>query len=369
MGQHKPGWEKPVSQALKKAFESESYPKVKRMGKFGDLFQVVPIDYNSVFERYREKWQDGPKEILDFISAGDSFKKTIGTSSAKRKATVKNIESTIAKVRTEGDFFWQYLLDVVLYRFHLIVRSEVNVLVARQILDGLDAADGVNTDWSVISHSLGTAVIHNVLHALYENEGHVPAEIYDPGVGEDDDGKTWPVTKLRVGTTRPKVLAMVANVSRLLQLPYDPMRVYNTKVRPGTEAEGAICHHYLNINHKYDPFPRFRPYTPDELSGKLSAFGAARLRHASPEVIRDANVHALEHYAADPEFHAALFRALYREAIVTDTQLTEALVKHKKGSLKDTLDETRDALELLIPAPREGIEKFLESFRAFAKLV
>jgi hypothetical protein len=133
--------------------------------------------------------------------------------------------------------FWSHAADALLYRLSSTVRERVKVRVAKQIIDEVTKQYDTEQEslWSVIAHSLGTAVAHDALDMLAT--GHVPGA---------------PVNAFDPKIEQANVIAMVANTSRLLETVVD---AYESAVKPGRAGQaGRDCLRFLNFRHFLDPF-------------------------------------------------------------------------------------------------------------------
>lgn len=152
------------------------------LGLFGH-FDFVEITCNHVFDKWRAQWK------ADADAAGAAVALGLDSGLAGRLVALAN--------GADGeDFFRTRVLDVILSR-HLKQFSEtVDQSVHKQILERLDAFPrGQQAQWSAIAHSLGTAVLHNTLHAMF----------------------TQPVDGVLLGDAyMPTNLYMVANVGKVL---------------------------------------------------------------------------------------------------------------------------------------------------------
>src|SRR6185295_15808904 len=115
----------------------------------------VPISYDGVFTQYLEKWAESSAELEAFATlhgvALPQFFKWLSLAS-----------------KTEKNFFWSHVVDVLLYRLFQIVTAEVRLRIRLDIAKELTAQmDGGNVvDASVLAHSLGASVAHDSLALL-----------------------------------------------------------------------------------------------------------------------------------------------------------------------------------------------------------
>jgi len=189
--------------------------------EFDDLFVVEPIEYDSQLETYRAAWEEQAK-MWKVFGLDSGFAATI------RKFFEGN---------SDDAFLWTHVADVLLYTARLN-QDAIHPYVALQILQKLrerhQAAD--LGDWSIVAHSLGTAVMNDAAPKLFA------------------DAKADPV--LSAVLTPPQVICMAANVARALS---PPERAYDPLLCP-SGPEGVL--NYLSLSHTLDPFTRIRPFRP-----------------------------------------------------------------------------------------------------------
>ena len=233
VGDTKPDWSKPIQELIRTLYAGYQVAKVN---PFDDLFAFVEINYNDKFDARREDWK----------TASDTVLKALGDGGMKRRAI-----TTLAKWSAEpakDGFLNTHALDVVMYRFLSLEAAQVRTAVQKQILAALVAQPTNEVRrWSVIAHSLGTSVTHDVLHEMFSPNRPV-------GWGA-----------LPGGLVRPHVVMMLANVSRLLENTdlYGPDGdVYRSVVHPGPGTAVAACDYFINVRHEWDPIPKPRMFRP-----------------------------------------------------------------------------------------------------------
>ena len=266
-------------------------------------FSFFGITYNSVFADWQKQWRDD--------AAG-----------ATKAATQLGMESGLASelVKAAGapsgnSFLQTHLLDVALFYSFDILCQQVQAHVAEQIVNRL-LTDGQNNipSWSVVAHSLGTAVIAETLNALFSHR----------------------INGLRLPeANKPLLVAMVANTSRLLW--NKNADFYSTKTRPVNQMGEGVFRHYLNIRHELDPVPRLKPFHPPPehwFDADVDRGGSYLDIALDADALQSENVHSLDHHLSHPDVHVPLIRLLTRRPdIITDQEL----VKQRKAWKKKTL--------------------------------
>jgi len=299
---------------------------------FDDLFRFEEITYNGRFDKLRKQWKDGAAGVLRELKKG-----------GLPESAAKDLANTEADSTTE-EFFGSHVLDVLLYRFIPQVAEEARTLVSKRIQEVIASGSGDTPRWSVIAHSLGTAVAHDSLHAMFTQkvEGRSLQQL-----------------------TKAQAVIMVANVGRLLE--QNSVDVYKSVVCPGF-AEHGTCDFYLNIWHEWDPFPRpkaFRPLNdwPDVATRQLRP---ERFVAAPINAFQHKNVHALSHYLSDPKAHVPILRALSPMAgAITDEELRKASAAHEAATPFGQFEALQAELKKLQIAEEASWKEIIATFKGF----
>jgi len=256
-------WSDEIVETLKIQYEKFEWSKLI---KFDDQFEFKLIKYDKAFEDVRDSWKSQTESIMNVIGT-----QPISSGGKKLLSSLDSLN--------KDEFLTTHVLDVLLYRYIPQIASTARAMVNSQIVNHLNAIEGQMPRWSVIPHSLGTAVTHDAFHELYTTQ-----------IGN------WGAYPLY-----PKAIAMISNVSRVLQ---NDIEVYESKVNPNINGNG-ICQRYLNISHEYDPFVkpnRFKPWSTWAPEGS----------YIDIEIngIEETNVHSASHYLRNPKVSGALFNAM-----------------------------------------------------------
>lgn len=292
-------WFKEVEAALHTAWRR--FPSLARES-FADYIELCPLTYDDRFRRYTARLAD----------AGELLKQTIGPARyAEALAAVAG-----AGADDEDDFLWANVMDVVLYRFggdfNIDVQSALLLQLARKVEEAWAARTGSPVQFSMLSHSLGTAVAHGMLQrSALGAIGTSRVLRYGNGF------------KLRCYMT-------LANTSRVL---FRGGSIYDaTLIRPDKYVET-----FINVSHIADPVPapmRFAPATWG------AGYRALELKH-----YRDLNVHGFTHYLDHPRVAGALFRSLV-PYLLTDAEI--AAVDAAYPDVEDRYLSKRTAIEQMI---------------------
>lgn len=296
MGKHPEGWSRDAQEQLRDV--AADYPRVHDNL---DAMELIEIRYDHLFETVRRRWRDEYDAINAKIPAN------LGGSTFTRLVKAAGWSA--------GDGFLQeFAQDVFLYRFTL-VGEWVRVAVAEQILSKLVAteATGEPFEWSVVGHSLGTAVVHDTLHALFTHE-------LKNAHGGSLDPRIW----------RPESVILLANVSPILKSPrFNP---HTSVVRPRGDGGTGCCGRLVSIDHKFDPFTRLRPFHPSAKDG-WSAAELNGFTRKTPQAVFDLNVHSLPHYLGDPHAHIPILRCATGIRLLR-SKIAQAERLHDEHSIK-----------------------------------
>jgi len=319
MGHHPDNWHTDVAATLKRLY---SKYRLSRQ-PFEQRFALKPISYDGVFRRLVESWQQNANAlgaVADAVGANE----------------VSNLVGWLRNAgAVSGNAIWTHAADVLMYRLFFTVRQEIKTHVASQIASEIKKLNA-SERWSVIAHSLGTAVTHDSLDMLW--------------TGTQEDGSP---TGFEPRHEQARVVAMVANVSRVLQT---VPKVYDGTVKPGRAGQnGRGCLNYMTCRHVLDPFciPKmFRPINwPDAAAVERGIYQYIEVDH-----IHDINVHDFSHYLKHPRIHIPLFRKLAGfDSAVTKAEEDEALSSFKKfGQLSQSVSiDIKEKLEEMSPGISE----------------
>lgn len=319
MGNFEEGWAKPAEDALKEYYARYSFSKEV---PFGENFEVVPITYNDIFDRYLAEW----RIHADNLGPWGKLTVPIGNTAVK--------EMTKIATGAPGDNFTaRYLGDVMLYMLTNI-REPVKVQVLERITSTLEpgAADG----WSIIAHSLGTRVITDSLQALFTDPALAPKAL---------------------AFGRPKVLMTVANVSRLLEKLAEKLLkkaqgdVYMNAVFPSLDPRSGACRRFVNAAHELDPFLAPWPFNPPHGFGNTGGppSDTSLYRHVQIQArdLTGSNPHALLHYLKHPKVHQAFFQSLLGfsdVSIFSEHEKASEADAYSKETLGSALQKRREEL-------------------------
>lgn len=330
-GKPVPDWTDSVTDVLK--LQYQKYPSL--LTDFDELFEVVHVDYDTVFDQLLKRWADEAEAIENHgVESAEIATRMLGWLSGGQAH--------------DENFAWTHVGDVVLYHYFNLLRQRVKVHVAKQIHTALQPrqGEGAVTRWSIIAHSLGTIVAHDVLHAMSASTPNEPG-----------------VPLLSSIAPKPRVVAMLANVSKTLE---HEAKVYESQVIPG-----RACRSYLSANNKFDPFVQEnllvpKSFDPTGVAAWDEAKGQGMYMDIETENVNELNVHSAENYLVNPAVHIPLFRAMCGAGSIPNTLERNAMEHFQnissvvtKESLDTLLNKYRDeawyqAIGKLLPLMEAG---------------
>lgn len=271
-----PDWWTGVVESLRATAKTYKHEKDLVLGapKHGQVL-VVPLTYHQLFDDIRRKWsQETPNEhgwlpLLKQLALQDP-------------AAVSKLPEWVASA---GSFFWTHLLDVLLYRYVADLTIPIRELVATQIAEAWNRADldnGTNTPVHFVSHSLGTAVLHDSISFLGADPGFGPA--------------THMITSM----------ITLANVSWVLENGFPAYDSIDRPITAPPPPEG-MTEAYFSFRHELDPIAEIvRTFRGDHHGWPASGY-----RDEVAIDVKDWNVHDFTHYLDNPIAHLRLFERLW----------------------------------------------------------
>lgn len=288
MGEHARGWSADIVQKLDAV--AAQYPAFKTGPRFSQRLTIGEIVYDDVFANIVAGWNRD-------AAALDAWSKGAGRELPKVVSWLRAPLPSAAK-----GFFWTTAIDPLLYRGFHLVRDDVRAQVTKQVADVAKHAmqDGA-ADISILSHSLGTAVMHDSLDAL----GRKPFQN-----NEALTAARWQFANL----------FMLADVCQLARNLVADIDYFESIVRP-TTAGGAgksYCQFFVNVWHRFDPFVLLAPFRPMRWGDNYVPIGPLEHFHS-------ANVHGYTHYLDHPLVHVPIINAALGLPIISDADQAKVL--------------------------------------------
>jgi hypothetical protein len=242
--------------------------------------KIVPLSYCDLLIRQLQSWDTlGNRKVADAVA------RQFPGLGAEFVDVLRDISME------DSGFFWSGGVDVLLYRvFHDVeIRTHVRQQVTRALFDNANA--NVLPSCGFISHSMGTAVLHDVLAELFVN----PQE-FGGFVNMDVE-----------------VYASLANVSKVLSNDLNP---HSSPVRPfGASGPGrARVRTFINAHHACDPVPLIGLFKPG-----WNPLTTPYL-DVTIDCIKEPNTHAFHRYVEHPNVWVPIFRTLLEVSITQDRQ-------------------------------------------------
>ena len=260
IGDQKKGWSKPATKYLDdlcERYTSVSDPISKQV-KFVEVF------YGDIFDKQLARWDE---DVDTFKAEG------VVPQAADAMDWLDGI--------TEGGFVWTHAGDVVLF-LSRITRNAVVAEVTAQLAAGIGAAlkKDTNTEFSIVAHSLGTAVTMEAVQALATPIPMIGWELQPDFVFRE--------------------IIMLSNTSRLLQRP-DLRASKECRILPRGVQPDGLCLLYRNVFHRRDPVSWVRKF--GLLASLEQGYASVPVEHYYAR-----NIHGITHYLEHPAVHGALLR-------------------------------------------------------------
>ena len=313
MGSHtKTSFKQEIVSTLDAASKHYSFFKNKPISK---KVTVEIIEYNSYFEAVRERLQQGQGDL------------SVRLKGLKNKDDIYKILKKININFEKDSFFNTHWLDVILYKFS-IYGEMIRVKVAEDLVDKLQKYKKSDNprDVHLLSHSLGTAVLHDTLH-----------EMFTDGVSRKG--------KVSIDDYQFDSLYTISNVSRLI---HASKHCYESLVKP----ENGVCKQMINAAHRLDPISwpkRFDPQQDEQNWVSDSTYQYQLFRDIKTEAMTEANTHAITSYLANPKVYRDIFNTLFpfdfdptaEEKAQADKSFIESTLQGVSSELAKVLKDTR----------------------------
>ena len=301
IGEHADDWaDAPDGPKARLNKVAKRYKKFQTGAPFTDRLTVRHIAYDRCFADQRDKWLADSTKL-------ESWAQTAGRPLPK---VVDWLQDTLPRnEKAAKEFLWSAAIDAVLYRGFNLVRDHVRATVMSQLVGILKDVGGTESlDVTIVAHSLGTAVMHDVLDQL--GNGVLPPEVAD-------------VESFRPDRWKFSNLFMMADVCLLGPSALRDIDAFASIVRPA-KAGGSItgyCRRFFEVWHRYDPIAIAAPFRPGDWgrgyvpSGPLTQF-------------RQANVHGYTHYLDHPLVHIPLMQYALADEVIDDDEAQAAIADY-----------------------------------------
>lgn len=302
--------------------------------------EIIPVQYNDIFDKYRAKMANRAISVVERLQSIPGMEGGL-------LGVVKEIEE-IESSFNDDDFFNTHLLDVLLYRFTTLGEL-VRIRLGAEISKAVGTVNGGGKRVHVLGHSLGTAVVHDCLAKLYDDE-------YVLG---DLDNLSDVMHKL--GS-----LHMIANTSRVLE---SFVNVSNSIVKPGP---GGCTFKYREYRHVLDPITWPKQFNPTDNGNWISNdswfFKRYELMTLSSITNEHGNTHNIRHYLANPLVHQQLFKIVF-DIELTEKQKLEGYDKFVSLTFAGVADDLQKSLENLKEINIESVKGLIKAVNTLKDFV
>jgi hypothetical protein len=324
MGSHTDeSFKKEIINAANKALTRYDIDRYKDK-KFEDFVQVLPVSYDEIFEKVRQRFVQSNKPIAEFLASNPD----IGAS----QSIIQKASNMQAKLG-DDDFLQTHALDVLLYLTNVgeWVRIEVGEKITQIV------HDNPNTPINFLAHSLGTDVLHDTLSKIMKTDAPKDAPSLDPNLIKFNS------------------LWLFANVSRLLNNYSGQTHPYQSIVKPG---DLGCTRFFFNIRHVLDPFTRPMMFDPKLSDNWVKPFVYKNDYFSIvTESVSRKNTHSIAGYIEDPKVSIPFLRFMMNFKATSD-EIVKGNNKFKtidgefeniKDNFKhiDKFSDLNDFLELL----------------------
>lgn len=246
-----------------------------------DKLQLVPVHYDDVYSKLYNNWADQVKTLKEHMASAE--------------LTHPDIENLLEHAgdfqQGDEDFLYTHLYDVLWFWANDSIRGKIVTHVADQIFSHIkDHYEDASNSFSIVAHSMGTAVIHQVLQDLYTDQKYFPN---------------------LSSAFKFKLFMQVSNTSYVLSR--DRRKHYDTVVKPSVYADAGVCRYMVNVSHKYDPISGLIPFEPELDSWLDDASSDPSLKvytDIQTSKLSNSNIHSIVHYFDNPKVQWAFLESV-----------------------------------------------------------
>lgn len=338
MGDTTSGWSQPLQELLHKKYKNY---KVSEAIKLKNKCEFKELNYNNIFTSHIEKWQSNGRAVESQLEASGVTSKTLSWLASISQATAKK------------EFLATHVLDVILYRYIKGIQSQIISHLSSAIVGTLNAhsVPGTVPSWSIICHSLGTAVMHDVMQA----------------------NMTTDEFPLGSAHGAPDLYMSVANVSRILQ--DSGSDVYRSAVRPPLKDRSKLysCHRFVNVRHQLDPFTIPSQFNPPWKKGHTDPVYDLRKANSFETIetkgLTGVNPHDLEHYLEHPKVHAEIFRNIVGNIEISTAEINKQVTLHEQRTVAGQFDSIKDTVDKLKLTNKKSLADVVTAWTKFQTTV
>ena len=251
--------------------------------------EFVELLYDDLFQDFVKTIFERRVEFIDVLKAGglSGIADIFTTDSAQPNALRDN------------------LTDMLFYRAMEEHRAFIRKHVALQMVQKIQQLGVDDVAYSVMAHSLGTVVMHDVLQEMSTEPGS-PFQLGLPFVINN--------------------LFMVANTSFLLRTEYDPLK---SNVRPfiATNDAGYVFR-YVDFAHRFDPVAQIFGF-----AAAMKNLPQQRFNFVTVDHFRGLNIHSYTHYLSDARVYTRFFQSMYGGQVFPQAFAAKLIAQPVPGGL------------------------------------
>lgn len=328
VGDHSDNWVTSEDQDTKQTFKDcflECWDKYDELSPSENLV-FHSVHYDDILLRALDSWDT----LLEQLSALAPTPRNTFSNKLYKEA------SRLSAKSAQNSFVKSHLMDLLLFYTIPSITDAVITHVGQQCLDIISAekSKGGKPIFSVIGHSMGTAVVEKTLKALFSEKSE---KIF---TGSKDTLE---------GDFSFYAVILIANTSFTLARDNSEEMFYRrSKFKPG-DSVGSICKKMLNINHTLDPIGRFRPFSPPK--NWLNTDDEGLYVSVLLSELSSPYVHSINHYMRDACAHTRIFNALEGDLTIKQPDATGSTENFKSIAA---------ALKKLIPSEDATIMEFIK---------
>jgi hypothetical protein len=318
----------------------DSYNSKYGFGKYDDQIKLHSIHYDDLFEKMLDGWVEHLAAFKDLAFQDDML--------AKHSDYFAEIAEKAEKAGKDEKFWRTHLVDLLLFAGIPSVKDMLITYTTEQMVKIInkETAEDLNSRFSVLCHSMGTAVTEKAIKTLQNHTVN----------GETISGD------LKFNT-----IALVANTSYLLSRSKGDF--FQSNFKPSSSHAG-LCDFMFNVNHRFDPVGQTYPFKPfdheedwlDKEEKDSLYFNIKLKRLSSPDI------HSLVHYISDPRFHIPYINALNGGAI-PDDDIQAICNDFDKETPQNQFKSMITALKAIEVSDTKSFKTFYEAFKTLSSTI
>lgn len=317
------------------------YADSKNRSSFDAAVEIIPIHYDEEIIRIFNYWVNNVDKIKAEMQAAPLVLDQIDW-------FIDAVDAA-SSANTNDDFRFTHLMDLILFAGIQSIQNRLIVYVGKQIADAIQKITSIEprAEISIVAHSMGTSMVHKVLPYLFSETVKTPFG-----------------SQTLQGNFKFSCITMIANCSYALSR--KSKTFYTGVVRPSISAGVGCCTKWINVGHRFDPVARFLPFDPYENPEWLERFIAAKGWHRNITLngISSRNIHSINHYFRDPEFHVPFFDLVFN-VDVTDAELKKAVDSYQQSTIQLQLKGLEAQFEKIDVKDISSFKEFIVSLKSF----